>query len=575
MTPEFIVNHLWQSSCFALVAAALAFMLRGNSPKVRYWIWLSASLKFLVPWTLLVSLGNAIPWRATSAAPPPLPNTLVQLAQPLPPEYFSAVPTHADTHWGITALALLWALGFVVLVFIRWKSWNSVRAMLRAGTPVDLPIPVRALITPAATEPGVVGFLKPVLVLPELLLERLNPEQIEALLAHEMCHVRRRDNLFAALHMGIETIFWFHPILWWIRSRMLKERELACDEEVLRLGHEPTDYVRGILTVCQHYSESRLPCVAGVTGADIKARVRTILRGNLARELSRYKKLALAFSALAAVAVPIGLGVWNAPLARAQSAPAKFEVASIRPANGPIQGGGPICGRSLDANAIVSDKESVLASSGGTLVALINHAYQDSMDGMDLPQWIKSDQRFAVSVKIPPNTHAGACRAMLRNLLAERFHLVTDFETRELTHFYLKVAKSGPKLKPADPPAPDVRPATMSTPVPGEVRFTFRSATISDIIPSISVNLILEAQVNGLVNDPSYRLVSGGGVIDDTGLTGYYDGSYDFYATRPPDEAAESLKDILTRQLGLTLEPRRAPGKVLIIRSGERMPTEN
>src|SRR5580704_6134092 len=110
MTPEFIVNHLWQSSCFALLASLLAFMLRGNSPKVRYWVWLSASLKFLGPWVLLVSLGSLVPWprhRAASVATSPLPDALVQIAEPFSP--YPDVPTQAQTHWGVTALAFLWA----------------------------------------------------------------------------------------------------------------------------------------------------------------------------------------------------------------------------------------------------------------------------------------------------------------------------------------------------------------------------------------------------------------------------------------------------------------------------------
>lgn len=238
MTPEFIVNHLWQSSCFALLASLLAFLLRGNSPKVRYWVWLSASLKFLVPWVLLVSLGSLVPWpghRAASVATSTLPDTLVQIVEPFSPNPYPAIPTQAQTHWGVAALAFLWAAGFIAIVFKRCRSWYGLRAMLRAGTPVKLPIAVPALVTSGIQEPGVVGFLKPVLVLPALLLERLNPKQLEALLAHELSHVRRRDNFFAALHMGVEAIFWFHPLVWWIGSRMLEERELACDEEVLRL----------------------------------------------------------------------------------------------------------------------------------------------------------------------------------------------------------------------------------------------------------------------------------------------------------------------------------------------------
>ena len=171
MTSEFIVNHLWQSSCFGLLASLLAFMLRGNSPKVRYWVWLAASLKFLVPWVLLVNLGSLVPWpghRAASVATATLPDTLVQIAEPFSPNPYAAVRTQAQTHWGVTALALLWAAGFIAIAFTRCRSWYSVRAMLRAGTPVKLPIAVPALVTSSAQEPGVVGFLKPVLVLPAL-----------------------------------------------------------------------------------------------------------------------------------------------------------------------------------------------------------------------------------------------------------------------------------------------------------------------------------------------------------------------------------------------------------------------
>lgn len=95
MTPESIVNHLWQSSCFALLAGLLAFALRKNSPKVRYWVWLSASLKFLVPFALLVSVGSVVPRPSRQAASVPAPfsrapwfksrNHFRQLSRPLFP----------------------------------------------------------------------------------------------------------------------------------------------------------------------------------------------------------------------------------------------------------------------------------------------------------------------------------------------------------------------------------------------------------------------------------------------------------------------------------------------------------
>ena len=84
MTTEFVINHLWQSSCFVPLAALLAFVLRKNPPKVRYWVWLSASLKFLVPFALLMSLGSVVPRPAGHAASVPisvLPNALVQISE--------------------------------------------------------------------------------------------------------------------------------------------------------------------------------------------------------------------------------------------------------------------------------------------------------------------------------------------------------------------------------------------------------------------------------------------------------------------------------------------------------------
>ena len=86
MTVPFLINHLWQSSCFALLAGLLAFVLRKNSPKVRYAVWLSASLKFLIPFALLVSLGSVLPHPVrppVSVAAPVFSNALVQVAEPV------------------------------------------------------------------------------------------------------------------------------------------------------------------------------------------------------------------------------------------------------------------------------------------------------------------------------------------------------------------------------------------------------------------------------------------------------------------------------------------------------------
>src|SRR6185436_12798844 len=119
-------------------------------------------------------------------------------------------------------------------------------------------------------EPGVFGLRRPALVWPRGIDDRRTNAQIDAILLHEIAHVRRRDNLTSALHMAVQTIFWFHPLTWWIGSRLVDERERACDEDVVRGGSEPHVYAEGILKTCQYFVESPLACVAGVTGSDLK-----------------------------------------------------------------------------------------------------------------------------------------------------------------------------------------------------------------------------------------------------------------------------------------------------------------
>ena len=127
MTTQFIINHLWQSSCFVLLAGSLAFMLRKNSPKVRYWVWLTASLKFLIPFALLVSFGSVVPRparNAVSVPAPVFPKTFVQLTEPFSPTSHASVPAHAQLEWVPVTMDILWALGFFVII-LDHRSLNN------------------------------------------------------------------------------------------------------------------------------------------------------------------------------------------------------------------------------------------------------------------------------------------------------------------------------------------------------------------------------------------------------------------------------------------------------------------
>src|SRR5262249_14899941 len=155
-------------------------------------------------------------------------------------------------------------------------------------------------------------------LVPARITERLTPRQLETVVAHEVCHVRRRDNLTAAIHMSVEAVCWFHPLVWWIGSRLVAERERARDEAVLAPGLEPRDYADAIVNVCKLYVESPLACVAGVTGSNLRTRLDDIMIHHTGAPLTRARKAALVAVAIVALAAPFLVGAITAPL-RAQS----------------------------------------------------------------------------------------------------------------------------------------------------------------------------------------------------------------------------------------------------------------
>ena len=147
------------------------------------------------------------------------------------------VPAAARPQWIAPMVFMVWACGFTAIMLRRVRHWREVRAAVRvstsfaAATPMPAGIEIRT--APTVLEPGVVGLRRPVILLPEGIESYLTAGQLAAVLAHEVCHVRRRDSLTAAMHMLVEAVFWFHPLVWWIGARLVATREQACDEHVV------------------------------------------------------------------------------------------------------------------------------------------------------------------------------------------------------------------------------------------------------------------------------------------------------------------------------------------------------
>ena len=321
-------NHLWQSTLFAAAAGLLTLILRNCHARVRYWLWLAASIKFLIPFSLLVAIGNRLAWSPTSALTNPRLHFAIEVIS-------GATPATVVPRALLPALAGVWLCGFLSVISLWYVEWRKMSAATRDAAPLLQGREVEALRrieriagikkridirqSRASIEPGIFGIVRPVLMWPHGISARLEDSQLDAILTHEIQHVRRHDNFTAAIHMIVEAIFWFHPLVWWLGARLVEERERACDEDVLELGGERQLYAEGILKVCEFCLASPLACMSGVAGGDLKKRMVHIMTERMLHKLDVGRKLLLAAAGLAAVAGPIAFGLINATPTRAQS----------------------------------------------------------------------------------------------------------------------------------------------------------------------------------------------------------------------------------------------------------------
>src|SRR6266576_111636 len=598
-------NHLWQSTVFVIAAGLLTLVLRQNHARFRYWLWLVASVKFLIPFSLLVALGSYLSGAHTVAGTNAAFYIAVEeVSQPFTQPTMPVIPQIAAST-GLTQLlplflAVVWLCGFLVVIFHWYFRWRRISVAIRKSVPLQEGREVQALrrleratgmgkatemlLSRTSLEPGVFGITRPVLLWPEGISERLEDSHLEAILAHELWHVRRRDNLAAAIHMVVEAIFWFHPLVWWLGARLVEERERACDEEVLEMGSERQVYAESILKTCEFCVEAPLACVSGVTGADLKKRMVRIMSERMAERLGFGKKLLLLTICSTAVAVPVVLGLVNSSprvlrqLQQADSpAVQPFEVATIKPS------------RPGDNMIQLFMSPGKFTTRAETLKGIIKFAYDIKSDNQlsGGPSWINSEKydieaKEEASVagnlqKLSFEEHAKQVRLMVQALLADRFNLKVSHQTKDLPVYALVVAKSGPKLTPTEVPPPALDGASAP-------KKAFRGVRMMGPgqLSATNINIGLLADI--LSGQPELGRL----VIDQTGLKGNYDwtlkwtpdqtaqmskGADDAHATAdapPLDSSGPSIFTALEEQLGLKLEAKKGPVETLVIESIEK-----
>jgi beta-lactamase regulating signal transducer with metallopeptidase domain len=184
--------------------------------------------------------------------------------------------------------------------------------------------------------PLVAGYLRPLILLPACVVTGMTPEQLEAVLAHELAHVRRHDYLINALQVLAETVLYYHPAVWWISRRLRHARELCCDDLALRFIDDKATFARALLRLEELRQTVPGPRLAAVslaaTGGRLSDRIRRLLPVGGAREQTARSSLAgtillvtvVLAGGLSLFAMPL-TGTGQGELATAGAAPKKTE----------------------------------------------------------------------------------------------------------------------------------------------------------------------------------------------------------------------------------------------------------
>jgi uncharacterized protein (TIGR03435 family) len=581
-----ISNHLWQSTVFAVMCGLLNLAMKRNSARVRYGLWLAASLKFLLPFSLLISLGALLPKPSQVLIPSPKTvHFAYQAANVTYPASAFASPIAEEPHSTplphfSRILLLLWVAGTAVVIQIWHLRWRQLRTTLRSaklaqqGPEVEILRTLerdakRRTIIPvmrsqSMMEPGIFGIFHPVMLWPEKLSFQLTDKEIEAIVAHELAHVRRHDNLMALLHMLVEAIFWFHPMVWWIESRLVEEREHACDEEAILQVGSAYLYAESLLKACRACLESPLPCFPGIAGGNLRKRVLRITGSRLLRKLDLKRVALLCIVGFVSLALPVLIGAAYASprqspglspdnkqtqSAADAEAPDKFEVVSIRQ-TAPNEDSG--------STQLLPDG---FRWKNMPLSLLVKDAYDIQFERqlLGFPSGFDS-QHYDIEARmseeaaskwraLPEKQQWKVLARMERGILADRCQFRAHYENTEQPIYELVIAKGGVKM-------------ARST---DEEHSSGQSLDRSHEVVKGTPGRQIVHQI------PVYDRV----IVDKTGLG---DEKYDFdlkwsNGDEQPGDPAEgrpTLFKALEEQLGLKLVPAKGPVKSLVIDHIER-----
>jgi beta-lactamase regulating signal transducer with metallopeptidase domain len=256
-----LLHFLWQGAAVAALLASLDLLLERARPQVRYLLAAAALLlMLLLPVATFEALTRPAPVEAAGITAASL-----DAAWPVwspPPTALAPMDLRRRIEPLLPVLVGAWCLGVLLLSLRTVGGWALVRRLRRTRLgPVPLPVrktvdrlvlalrvsaPVRLYQSALVEVPTLLGWLRPVILLPASALTGLTPSQLELILAHELAHVRRADYLVNLLQTAVETLLFYHPAVWWVSHRMRVEREHCCDDLAVGACGNVVPYARAL-----------------------------------------------------------------------------------------------------------------------------------------------------------------------------------------------------------------------------------------------------------------------------------------------------------------------------------------
>ncbi len=589
-----LLHFLWQGLFIAILyAAARRSVARTSSPQTRYLLACGALAAMLaaplLTWGLLRPAG-ASPEAVYRIRSSPVAAATTSNATPTTvPDFVRGTVSGVQSEQFLFWVVMVWLAGAMVF-WVRlaggWVVAARMRSMLVRGAPPEwqetlrklgagmgLSRPVRLLVSALVQVPTVVGWMRPVVLIPVGALSGLPAEHLEALLLHELAHIRRHDYLINILQSVAESLLFYHPAVWWVSGHIRVERESCCDDVAVSHCGDALTYARALAQL-ESYRPADFSAALAANGPSLPDRIARLL--GRSRPVVR-TNLGPGVVTVAALMVAVAYGVFG------QSADSpRFAVASIKrnqssPApnsmGAPMGAGYRSGGRFVAGNAPVT--------------FLIQRAYAvQSFQVVGGPSWIDSEG-YDIEAKPEGNTDQKRMWLMVQALLADRFKLSMHRETRDLPVYDLQAVRGGPKLPP--PQGGDCAEVMTTFPGPGQPRV---APPCGPGIIGAGTGLNMEG-IN--VSMPAVaKLLSslmGREVIDKTGFTGRFALHLEFAmddalvglpgpvgpdaSGQPMDPTARpSIRTALQEQLGLKLQASTGPVDVFVIDRVER-PTGN